>query len=340
VLSYIIRRLLLGIVTIFAIITLLFGLEQLLPKSDNPYELLFHRPNQSAAVKRELEAKYGLDQPPLVQYVDYLENVSKPLWTWWGLPPKAPQAPDLGDSLALQQTVVQAIAERAPATAQLMITSYVLALLIAVPLGVISAVKKNSKTDHVITAFAFFGISVPGYWFGIILIYLFAIYPHQNGLPEVFPAGSQHSPGVSSGILDLAWHLMLPAIVLAIQSIASYSRYTRSEMLTSLQQDYIRTARAKGLSELAVVRHAFRNSLLPFITLMGLDIPALFGGAIITEYVFNWPGMGQLFVISAQSNDVPILLGTTLILSILVVIGNLVADVAYTWADPRISYSR
>jgi peptide/nickel transport system permease protein len=338
--SYILRRLLLGAFTVVAIVTLMFGLEQLLPKTDNPYELIFHRPNQSAAVQQALEEKYGLNEPPLVQYADYLKNISKPLWTWWGWPPKPPQAPDLGESLALQQTVTQAILARAPATAQLMITSYLLAVLIAVPMGVISAVKKSSRVDHAITAFAYFGISVPGYWFGIILIYLFAIYPHQSGFSEIFPAGSRHSPGVNSGILDLAWHLVLPAIVLAIQSIASYSRYTRAEMLSVLQQDYIRTARAKGLSELAVIRHAFRNSLLPFITLMGLDIPALFGGAIITEYVFDWPGMGQLFVLSAQSNDVPILLGTTLVLSVLVVLGNLIADIAYTWADPRISYGR
>jgi peptide/nickel transport system permease protein len=146
---------------------------------------------------------------------------------------------------------------------------------------------------------------------------------------------------VDSGLTDLAWHLVLPVIVLAVQSIAGYARFIRSAMLEVLSQDYIRTARAKGLAgRRVVIRHAFRNSLLPFITLMGLDIPTLFVGAIITEVVFNWPGMGQLFVSSASANDFPILIGIALILSMLVVLGNLVADVAYTWADPRISYEK
>ena len=337
--KYIVKRLFLGALTVVAISFIIFCLEKLLPVTDNPYELLLNRPNQSEAAKAAIRAKYGLDAPFFVQYWDFFKNAARPVWTWWGWPPHAPEVPDLGESLELHQTVLAAIGARVGATAQLMISSYIVTLLIAVPIGIISAVRQYSKLDNAVTSLSFIGISLPNYWFGAILIYVFAIYPHSKGFSEIFPAGSRHSPGTDSGILDLAWHLVLPVIVLAVQSIAQYARFIRGSMLEVLSQDYIRTARAKGLAgRRVVIRHAFRNSLLPFITLMGLDIPSLFVGAIITEFVFDWPGMGQLFVISADGNDVPIILGIALILSVLVVAGNLVADIAYTWADPRISY--
>jgi peptide/nickel transport system permease protein len=337
--AYALKRLLLGVATVFGIISLIFLLELFLPKSDNPYERLLFLRGQSAAQKQALREHYGLDEPLLLRYEKYIENVSRPLWTWVGIPPRIPQPPDLGESLQLQIPVSQAIASRAGATAELMITSYLLVVVVSIPSGIISAVRRGGKLDQTLTGFSFIGVSLPNFWFGILLIYAFAVYPHLLGIGEILPAGGRHSPGVDSGVLDLAWHLVLPATVLAVQSIASYSRYTRGAMLDALGEDYIRTARAKGLSERRVIlRHALRNSMLPFITLAGLDIPSLFAGAVVTEYVFDWPGMGQLFVISAQSNDVPILLGTTLILSVLVVLGNLIADLLYTWADPRITY--
>jgi peptide/nickel transport system permease protein len=337
--KYVVRRLALGALTVLAITFVIFGLERLLPSSDNPYELLLNRPNQSEAVKAAIRARYGLDAPFIAQYWAFLKALAQPLWSWWGWPPHAPSGPDLGYSSYLHEPVLDAISSRIGATAELMLTSYVVTLLIAVPIGIVSAVKQYSKLDNFVTSAAFVGISLPNYWFGAILIFLFADLPAIHGFPEIFPAGRQHSPGVNSGILDLAWHLVLPVIVLAIQSIAAYARFIRGSMLEVLNQDYIRTARAKGLSERRVIlHHAFRNSLLPFITLMGIDIPSLFVGAIITEFVFDWPGMGQLFVNEAEANDVPVILGISIILSVLVVIGNLIADVAYTWADPRISY--
>ncbi|HEV7467222.1 MAG TPA: ABC transporter permease [Candidatus Dormibacteraeota bacterium] len=336
--KYIVKRLALGALTVLVITFVVYGFLWLLP--EKPYAALINRPNQPLETKLAIIHRFGADQPFFVQYWTFLKNILKPLWTWWGLPPHAPQPPDLGESIPLHSQVFDAIRVRMPATAELMLTSYVLTLLIAVPVGIISAVRQYSKLDNAVTSLSFLGISLPNYWFGSILIYLLADLPYQHGFGTIFPASGQHT-GEQTGLLDLMWHLTLPVLVLAVQSIAGYARFIRSSMLETLNQDYVRTARAKGLANRrVVVRHAFRNSLLPFITLLGLDIPTLFVGAVITEFVFSWPGMGQLFVIAADGNDYSVLLGILLILSTMVVLFNLLADIAYTWADPRISYER
>jgi peptide/nickel transport system permease protein len=336
--KYIVKRLALGALTVLVITFVVYGFLWLLP--EKPYAALINRPNQPLEAKLAIIHRFGADQPFFVQYWTFLKNILKPLWTWWGLPPHSPQPPDLGESIPLHSQVFDAIRVRMPATAELMLTSYVLTLLIAVPVGIISAVRQYSKLDNAVTSLSFLGISLPNYWFGSILIYLLADLPYQHGFGTIFPASGQHT-GEQTGLLDLMWHLTLPVLVLAVQSIAGYARFIRSSMLETLNQDYVRTARAKGLAnQRVVVRHAFRNSLLPFITLLGLDIPTLFVGAVITEFVFSWPGMGQLFVIAADGNDYSVLLGILLILSTMVVLFNLLADIAYTWADPRISYER
>jgi peptide/nickel transport system permease protein len=336
--KYIVKRLALGAFTVLVITFVIYGFLWLLP--EKPYAELINRPNQSLAAKLAIIHRFGADQPFFVQYWTFVKNVLKPLWSWWGIPPHLPQAPDLGESINLHAQVFDAITSRMGATAELMISSYIITLLIAVPLGIISAVKQYSKLDNTVTSLAFLGISLPNYWFGSILIYLLAVLPYQHLGFAIFPASSQHT-GQQTGLLDLLWHLTLPVIVLAVQSIAGYARFIRSSMLETLNQDYVRTARAKGLANRRVViRHAFRNSLLPLITLLGLDIPTLFVGAVITEFVFSWPGMGQLFVNQAGYNDYATLLGILLILSTMVVLFNLLADIAYTWADPRISYER
>jgi peptide/nickel transport system permease protein len=336
--KYIVKRLALGALTILVITFVVYGFLWLLP--EKPYAALINRPNQPLAAKLAIIHRFGADQPFFLQYWTFLRNVLKPFWTWWGWPPRLPQAPDLGYSPVLHEDVFQSIVERAQATAELMVTAYVLTLLIAVPVGIISAVRQYSKLDNVVTSLSFLGISLPNYWLGSILIYLLADLPFQKAGFEIFPASGQHT-GQQTGFLDLLWHLTLPVLVLAVQGIAGYARFIRSSMLETLNQDYVRTARAKGLANRRVViRHAFRNSLLPFITLLGIDIPALFVGAIVTEVVFSWPGMGQLFVNSAGYNDYFVLLGILLLLSAGVVVFNLLADIAYTWADPRISYER
>jgi peptide/nickel transport system permease protein len=318
---YIVRRLLLGVLTILVITFVVYALLWALP--EKPYAFLINRPNQSLAQKQAIIERFGADKPFIVQYGKFLANLAHF---------------DLGESLTQHTSVANAIGIRAGNTALLMITSYIVTLLIAVPIGIISAVRQYSKLDNIVTSLSFVGISLPNFWFGSMLIFGFAVFPHEHGFPTIFPEGGMHSNN-ATGLLDLAWHLILPVIVLAVQGIAQYARYIRSSMLEVLSQDYIRTARAKGLADRRVVlRHALRNSLLPLITLMGLDIPQLFVGAVVTEFVFNWPGMGRLFVDSASANDYSILLGILLILSVFVVIGNLIADLAYTWADPRISY--
>jgi peptide/nickel transport system permease protein len=318
---YVIRRLILGVITILVITFVVYALLWALP--EKPYAFLINRPNQSLASKQAIIERFGADKPFIYQYGIFLKNLIHL---------------DLGESLTQHTTVANAIGIRVGNTALLMISSYIVTLLIAVPIGIISAVRQYSKLDNIVTSLSFVGISLPNFWFGSMLIFAFAVFPHEHGFPTIFPEGGMHSNN-ATGILDLAWHLVLPVIVLAVQGIAQYARYIRSTMLEVLSQDYIRTARAKGLADRKVVlRHALRNSLLPLITLMGLDIPQLFVGAVVTEFVFNWPGMGRLFVDSASANDYSILLGILLILSVFVVLGNLVADLAYTWADPRISY--
>jgi peptide/nickel transport system permease protein len=318
---YIVRRLLLGVFTILVITFVVYALLWALP--EKPYAFLINRPNQSLAQKQAIIARFGADKPFIYQYGIFLKNLLHL---------------DLGESLTQHTSVKDAIGIRVGNTALLMGVQYIVALAIAVPIGIISAVRQYSKLDNVVTTLSFVGISLPNFWFGSMLIFAFAVFPHEHGYPTIFPEGGMHSNN-ATGILDLAWHLVLPVIVLAVQSIAQYARYIRSSMLEVLAQDYIRTARAKGLADRRVIlRHALRNSLLPLITLMGLDIPQLFVGAVVTEFVFNWPGMGRLFVDSATANDYSILLGILLILSVFVVIGNLLADLAYTWADPRISY--
>ncbi|HET9051638.1 MAG TPA: ABC transporter permease [Candidatus Dormibacteraeota bacterium] len=362
--KYVVRRLFLGLLTVLAVALLMFIFEQIVP--DKPYSYLLRTIRSSSAQDytnqiNALKARFGYDQPFYMQFLFYLRNLLHPVYSWFytddsvrqnlcaglgdtcnvtnGFHLRAPLGPDFGYSQILHQDVWQAITDRVGATAELMGSAYLVTLVIAVPLGIVSAVRQHSRLDNTLTSASFIGISLPNYWFGTILVYLFAILPYQHGLPKIFPASGQNTTGLEGSLPDLAWHLVLPVTVLAVQQIAGYQRYIRASMLEVLSQDYIRTARAKGLADRRVVlRHALRNSLLPFITLMGLDIPQLFVGAVITEFVFSWPGMGQLFVNSAGTSDFPILTGIALVLSAFVVVGNLTADLAYSWADPRIAY--
>ncbi|MFN2451505.1 MAG: ABC transporter permease [Candidatus Dormibacteria bacterium] len=344
---YVVRRLLLGVMTVVAISFVVFTLSYLLP--EKPYAALVNRPNQSQASKDRILHRFGADKPFLGQYGVFARNLTKPLWTWAfcspdgvdnyrACAPHRPEPPDLGESVDLHDSVAHAIALRAPATIVLMGSSYIFQLLIAIPIGVLSAVRQYSKLDNVVTTLSFVGISLPNYWFASLLIFAFAI-PHGTHAGVLPVGGTGDLSFTAHGLADVSVHLVLPVIVLAVQGIAVYARYTRSSMLDVLSQDYVRTAKAKGLSGRAVVlRHAFRNSLLPLITLFGLELPQLFVGAVITEFVFNWHGMGQLFVNQIEANDLPTVVGLVLVLSVFVVIGNLCADLAYTKADPRISY--
>jgi peptide/nickel transport system permease protein len=272
-------------------------------------------PEQSAQMRETL----GLDEPVYVQY-----------WRWLG---EVAQG-NLGTSYSVGQPVMELIKSNLPNTLLLSATALVLSILLAIPAGIISASRRYSAIDHSVTFASFFGISVPVFWYGLILILIFSIKL------EWLPSGGMRDLTASdSGPLDVAKHLILPAIVLATANIAQLARYTRSAMVSVLTEDYIRTARSKGLTErLVLYRHALRNALIPVITATGLLIPRLVGGAAVTETVFAWPGMGSLAVRAAFARDYPTIMGITLVISLVVILTTLVVDILYVYVDPRIRY--
>ncbi len=253
--------------------------------------------------------------------------------------------------VATGQKVSDLILSRLGNTLLLTLTATLFSLLIAIPIGIYSAVKQYSTLDYIITTFTFFGTAMPVFWFGLMMVMIFSIWFQQAGLPYL-PAGSLYSlrppdPTSLLGLLhlapkslgDRAVHLLMPALVLSLLYMATWSRFMRASMLEVLRQDYIRTARAKGLAErFVIIRHALRNALIPIITIVVLQIPGLFGGAIITETIFSWTGMGRLFLDALSSSDWPIVMIFLLIEAVLVVISTLVGDVLYTTVDPRIRY--
>ncbi|AHF78990.1 Binding-protein-dependent transport systems inner membrane component [Sodalis praecaptivus] len=269
-------------------------------------------PEDAALMKRLM----GLDQPFIVQYGHWLNGILRG---------------DFGTSLSVRLPVAGIIAQQLPNTLLLAACSLVAAVLLSVPLGVMSARRRNSPFDHATAMFSFFGLSVPPFWFGLILVIVFAIK-----LPWL-PAGGMVSEG-GGGFLDVARHLVLPTLVLAVANMAELVRYTRSAMITVLKEDFIRTARAKGVNErVTIYKHALANALIPVVTVIGLLIPRLFGGAAITETVFGWPGMGQLAVRAAFERDYPVIMAVTLVTSAIVIIASFIVDVLYAWIDPRIS---
>ena len=254
-------------------------------------------------------------------------------------------------SVARGQPIIKILESRLDNTVTLMITSTVLSLLIAIPVGVYSAVKQYSRLDYVVTTFTFFGTAMPVFWLAIMLILIFAVKFQEWGLPYM-PAGgvtSVRTPPVGSllraidatpgGFLDKALHLVMPTVTLSLLNMASWSRYMRSSMLDVLRQDYVRTARAKGLMErMVIVKHAMRNALIPIVTIIVFTIPGLFGGATITETIFSWQGMGKLYIDALGYDDWPVVMVFLFISATLTVIATLVGDILYTIVDPRIRY--
>jgi peptide/nickel transport system permease protein len=240
---------------------------------------------------------------------------------------------NLGYSISNRVPVTARIGERVGPTLTLTLTALVMSYAIAVPVGMIAATRRYTWIDYVATFLAFLGISLPTFFLGLAGIYVFALRLRW------LPVGGTETLGGEGGLLDLAHHLVLPATVLAVAGAGALTRYVRSSLLEVLGQDYVRTARAKGLGERIVVRHhALRNALIPVITLAGLQIPALLAGAVITEQVFQWPGMGRLTIEAINQRDYPVLMGITLATAVLVAVGNLMADIAYSAVDPRIRY--
>lgn len=243
---------------------------------------------------------------------------------------------DLGTSLVTRRPVVEMIADRLPNTLILMVTVEIIIILLSLALGLYSALRPYSAFDNIATGLSFVGFSMPVFWLALSLMYLFAVNFRRWGLPYL-PTVGMFDPAVGKTPAELIKHMILPVATLSIISIAGYSRFVRSSVLETLGQDYVRTARAKGLRGIIVVmRHALPNAVLPFITLIGLDIPFLLAGAVVTESIFAWPGMGRLFIDHTERSDFPILMGILMLIAVAVVFFQIVTDVVYSFVDPRI----
>lgn len=314
--KYILRRLLISIPVLLGVTLVAYFIMTLAPGDAVDMLISPGLSEQDIALKRKA---LGLDEPVLVQYVKWLGELSHG---------------NLGYSFTNRRPVTERIGERIGPTLSLTFASLFLSYLIAIPIGVLSAVRQYSALDYSATIFSFLGISVPPFFFGLLMIYFFALKL------DLFPTGGTYTFGSEHSITDRLWHLVLPTIVLSLQNTGVVMRYTRSGMLEVIHQDYIRTARSKGLRErLIIFRHALRNALIPVITLAGVQFPFLLGGAIITEQIYNWPGMGRLVVEAINQRDYPTIMGLNLLAAVMVIFGNLFADVMYSVVDPRIRHA-
>lgn len=316
-----IRRLLQAVLLLFILSIGLFLLIHAIPGGP---ERVFLAPHETAAERQAIIHNFGLDQPLYVQYLRWIGGALHG---------------DFGTSFVDYQSVSSDIGSRLPATLELFVASLGFALIVAILGGVISAVRQYSITDYTITTLSYFGISMPIFWFALILQNIFGVNLHM--LP-VFGQNSYNTSGFSAFDYfdDYLVHLILPMICLSLLFIAGWSRYLRSSMLDTVKQDYIRTARAKGLSFTRIFfRHALRNALIPFVTVVAIDFGGIASGAVITETVFAWPGIGYLFYGALTDRDYPILLAMLLLAAASVITFNLVADILYGVIDPRIRYS-
>lgn len=315
---YAFRRILVSVPVLFGVSIITFTLLHLATGSLVPgLDMSTADPADVERIRRNL----GLDQPLHVQYLRWIGGVLRG---------------DLGRSLLDGRPVVDHILARLPLTLQLGITAMVIGVGLALLLGTIAAINRGKMIDQVLTFISVIGVSVPSFWLGLILIVFFAVQLQQWGLPSLPSSGFQSSVGGGS-FTDRLAHIVLPATVLSFGYIAIWSRFTRSSMIEVMNQEYIRTARGKGISERRVLTgHAFRNAVFPLITLIGLEFPRMVSGAAIVEIVFAWPGIGRLLLERAFQGDITMVLGLTTFVSVVVVIGSLVADILYAVLDPRV----
>ena len=316
--KYALRRLLIVIPVLLGISLVLFTILALAP--GDPFEELATNPNVPPEVRMNLRAKFGLDDPLPVRYVRWVGAMVQGDW---------------GFSFVSRVNVDTLIMQRLPTTLVVLGSAQVLAILIALPIGTYSALKPYSIFDHAATTLAFIGFSLPTFFTGLLFILLFSI--RLDWLPFIYRADIAGSGW--SWLWEHIKQAIMPVAVLGLFQGAALTRFMRSAVLDVVRLDYVNTARAKGLSEnVTVIKHVVRNALIPVVTLLALQVPAVFGGAIITEQIFRVPGIGSLLVSSILANDTPVVMAITFVLSALVVLSNLVADLLYGWLDPRISY--
>jgi peptide/nickel transport system permease protein len=321
--NYALRRILQSIPILFILSILLFTLVRAAP--GGPLATAYRNPNVTKQQIEILKKQLGLDKPLPIQYINWLGDML---------------SGNMGDSIKFRRPVSEMIAERIPNTLILVGVSFVITLLIALPVGIISARKPYSLFDYTATTLTFIGQSVPVYWLGLALILIFYVTLQNpfTGKP-LFPAGGMRSIGGEDSLSDLAWHLVLPVVALSASWAAWYSRFLRSSLLDVQHEDYVRTARAKGASDRTVYyKHALRNAVLPLVTLIALDLPSLFAGALFIETIFSWPGMGRLFWDAARGRDYPVLLAVVMIDAVIIIFCNILADLFYGVLDPRVKY--
>ncbi len=312
--TYILRRLLQAIPTLLIISLLIFSLLYVTP--GDPVDLILGTEDGTVSEEQRavVEEQWGLDKPFLVRYVNFVVNACKG---------------DLGTSYATNQDVFDSVITRMPATLKLAAFSMLLALVVSVPLGILAALKHNSIWDSLATALATVGVSLPKFWFGLVLMIVFSL--RLGWLP------STGSAELSEGLGTFLSYIIMPAASLALGMAATQTRMIRSSMLDVLNQDYVRYARSKGLRERVVIwGHALKNAMIPVITVIGGEVGGLLGGAVVTESIFSWPGVGRLMMNSISKRDYPMIQGITLMLCISYLLVNLLIDIVYAWVDPRI----
>ena len=315
--QYVIRRLIQMVPLMIGISIIMFALIQAAPGGP---EAMFLESGRfiDPTIIESYRHRLGLDQPVYIQY-----------FRWLG----AALTGDFGVSFSTSRSVSEMILERLPATLELMLTAFIFATIIAIPLGIFSAVHQYSALDYLGTSFSFLGIAMPVFWFGLILQLIFCV---KLGW---LPTSGRVTVGDAS-IIDQIEHLILPATVLSFLYIAGWSRYMRSSLLSVIRKEFMLTARSKGLQERDVIWiHGVKNALIPVVSVMALDLAGLFSGAVITETIFAWPGIGRLFIQATYSRDYPLMMGILMMGSFMVLFFNLIADMVYAWLDPRIRYS-
>jgi peptide/nickel transport system permease protein len=323
--AYIIRRLMWMIPLLFGVSLICFALLKQAPGDPVVAIIAAGRDSGQQLTTEDREALrevYGLNRPIYVQYVDWLREAVRG---------------NFGNSTRMRQPVFEVIMTRLPNTMKLAGVSLVITLAIALPLGIISAVKQYSPTDYSLTFFSFVGISIPQFWLALMLLYAFGIW--LGWLPVRGIQSAVVEPGLWNGIWDTVSHYILPVTSITLVGLAGYMRYQRAAMLEVIRQDYIRTARAKGLPERTVIlKHAWRNALIPIITLLGYIFVIMVEGSVVVENIFSWPGMGQLAVQSLNQRDYPVMMGIVLLSSVLILFGTLLSDILYALVDPRVRY--